>query len=112
MTLGLLVAAQPAVANAASGYVYGVTPAWGGWQCPGKFNNVAWVGYANHTSGKNGGDSGDDIVYIPVTLNANNHVTMTIRCSFGTHLAQNFVVRPTRNKQTFWFRLDGSTTKN
>ncbi len=113
LALGLAAVTQPATAAAApAGHIYGVTPAWGGWQCTGKFNRVAWVGYANHTTGRNGGDAGDDIVYIPVSLNVNNHVTMTIRCSLGTHLAQNFVIKPTRNNQTFWFRLNGTSTKN
>lgn len=112
--VGFLMVAQPAVAEAGpvNAHIYGVTPTWGGWKCHGQFNRVAWVGYFNHTTGRNGGDAGDDIVYIPVTLNANNTITMTIRCSFGTHLAQNFVIRPSRNQQTFWFQLNGKTTKN
>lgn len=102
----------PPTADAANGGIYGVVPTWGGWQCQGKFNNVAWVGYFNHSSGSNGGDSGDDIVWIPVNLKRDNTITMTIRCSFGTHLAMNYVIRPTRNKQSFFFNLNGSVTKN
>ena len=111
-TIGLIATVPPATSSAANGGIYGVVPSWGGWQCQGKFNSVAFVSYFNHSSGSNGGDAGDDIVWIPVNLNANNHITMSIRCSFGTHLAQNYVIRPTRNKQTFWFNLNGNVTNN
>ncbi|MFG3619913.1 hypothetical protein [Nocardia sp. NPDC047654] len=108
----LLLAPAPAHAAPPNAGIYGIVPNWGGWECVGKFNKVAFVTYHNHSTGKNGGDAGDDIVWIPVTLNRDNHITMSIRCSFGTHLAQNFVIKPTRNGQSFWFRLNGSATRN
>ncbi|WP_431969772.1 hypothetical protein [Nocardia sp. bgisy134] len=111
MVLGSVLLAPPP-AQAASAGVYGIVPKWGGWDCTGPRNKVAFVTYHNHTSGKNGGDAGDDIVWIPVTLNRNNNITMSIRCSFGTHMAQNFVIKPTRNAQSWWFRLNGTATSN
>lgn len=96
----------------------GVTPDWGGWQCPSptvmgtKPNHLAGVLFANHTLAKNGGDSGDDIVWIPVAMGRDNHITMSAKCTFGTFMTQNYVIRPTHNKQTFWFRLDGTYKSN
>jgi hypothetical protein len=30
----------------------------------------------------------------------------------GTHVAMNYVIRPSRNKQSFFFNLNGKVTKN
>lgn len=110
MALGLTMAAP--LASAAEGGIYAVTPDWGGWKCPGNYNNLVFVYFANHTLGKNGGDAGDDIVWMPVSLGRDNHVTMSAKCTFGTFLAMNYVIKPKRNKQTFWFRLNGSYKNN
>jgi hypothetical protein len=39
------------------------------------------------------------------------HLTMTVKCKIGD-LAMNYKIKPARNKQPFWFRLDGSVTNN
>lgn len=110
MALGPAMAAPPAFA--ADGGIYAVTPDWGGWKCPGVYNNLAFVYFANHTMGKNGGDGGDDIVWMPVRLGQNNSVTMSAKCTFSTFAAVNYVIKPTRNKQTFWFRANGTFKNN
>jgi hypothetical protein len=111
--LGLLTGGQPAAVQAAPmGGIYGITPQWGGW-CPGPGNQIVWVQYANNTLGKNGGDSGDDIVWIPVNLNVNNNIVMSVRCKYSTPMGMGpYLIKPTRNAQSFWFRLDGTFTKN
>jgi hypothetical protein len=109
-----LLLAAPASANTPNAGVYGVAPEWAGW-CPdaGRLNNYATrVNYHNHTVGRNGGDGGDDIVWIPVRTGVRNSITISVTCKWSTPIGQNFLVTPNRNGQAFWFRLAGSFTSN
>jgi len=60
----------------------------------------------------NGGDSGDDSVWMPVALGRDIHVTISARCTFSTFYAMNYVIKPNAERQTFWFRLNGSYKNN
>jgi hypothetical protein len=109
----LLLAAPASAATANSG-IYGVVPEWGGW-CPdaGRLNNYATsVKYNNHTVGRNGGDSGDDIVWVPVRNGIRNSITMSVTCRWSTPIGMNFSIIPKRHGQTFWFRLNGTFSNN
>jgi len=106
-----LLPVAPASAVTANANVYGVTPQWGGW-CTGPLNKVTRVKWANHTLGKSGGDSGDDVVYFPVRKGVANSITMGVTCKYATPTGMNFSIKPSRNKQTFWFRLNGTTKHN
>ena len=115
MSTGLsAVLASPASAAPANSGIYGVAPKWGGY-CPdaGRLKNYATrVFYNNHTTGNNGGDAGDDIVWIPVRNGENNSVTVSVTCKWSTPIGMNFTIRPARNGQTFWFSLTGEYWKN
>lgn len=107
-----VVVAPPAQAVTANANIYGVVLKSHGWVCAGRLNKVVDVRYFNHTVGKNGGDGNDDIVLIPVRTGRTNKLTIGVKCRFGTYMAMNFDITPSRNKQTFWFKLNGTYTKN
>ncbi len=109
----LMFAGAP-TAQAAQGHIYGVVPDWGGWSCPWP-NHLGTASYFNNTVPHgNGGDSGYDIVCIPVALNIVNDLTMAIECPpfGGTVAGVHYRITPTRNEQTFWFRTDGHSKHN
>lgn len=101
----------PASAVTANAGVYAVAPQWGGW-CVGPLNKVTYVQWANHTVGKTGGDSGDDIAWMPVRTGRNNSVAIAVKCKYATPQGMSYMIKPSRNKQTYWFRLDGTYKKN
>lgn len=103
--------ASPASAVPANANVYAVTPQWGGW-CLGWGNRITRVTWVNHTTGGSGGDSGDDIVWMPVRTRYSNSVTMAVNCSRSTPIGMNYTIQPSRNGQTFWFRLNGTYSNN
>lgn len=96
--LGTLVAAPPA--NAATGYVYLVTPRWWGW-CPGNGNYVKRVDYVNGIL-SSGGDKGDDIVYAKVDLKRDNTIVMSVQCAKNNPQGSIATIKPNRTGQTFW----------
>ena len=68
--------------------------------------------YSNYTTGDNGGDSGDDIVWIPVRNGENNSVQVNVSCKWSTPIGMSFTIKPTRRGQTFWFSITGNYSKN
>jgi hypothetical protein len=67
------VSAGPAAAANANSGVYAIAPPWGGY-CMGTGNYATYVFYINFTTGQQGGDSGDDIVWLPVANGVRNTV--------------------------------------
>lgn len=108
MIASAVVLALSASASASNGGVYMVTPTWWGW-CPGSsVFHVDWW-----TSGTNGGDSGDDIVWVPVNLHQWNNVTLTVWCrGWALSGTQNVDIYPTRNGQAWFVGAGGGTWHN
>ena len=90
--------------------VYVVTPHSWGW-CPA--SGVAGVFYWDHTSGSQGGDYGDDIVWVPVILNTTNFITVTVHCNASWDSSATYTsFRPTRNGQAWYIGPGGGTWGN
>jgi hypothetical protein len=100
-----VVAPAPASAATANAGVYAVAPS-SSW-CPGWLNKVTRVQWSNFTTGGTGGDSGDDIVWMPVRTGITNSVNISVTCSRTYPRGMNFSIRPSRNGQTFWFYPSG-----
>ena len=107
----LLLPMTPAHAVKANAHVYAVAPQWGGW-CVGPLNKVKWVQWTNNTTGGTGGDGGDDIAWMPIKTGVKNNVVIAVKCKYATPSGMSYIIKPTRNKQTFWFRLDGTFKSN
>ena len=108
VTAPLALSAAPAAA--ANGGVYVVTPTWWGW-CSG--SSVTGVYWFNQTTGGSGGDTGDDIAWIPVNLNTSNELTLTVQCANPQRNGATYTfIRPTRNGQTWFIGSGGGTSHN
>jgi hypothetical protein len=104
----------PAAAASANSGIYGVAPEWGGFcRDAGGYNNYATsVTYVNYTTGHRGGDSGDDIVWIPVRNRVRNTVQINVTCRWSTPIGMSYTITPTRYGQTFWFATWGQVWSN
>lgn len=105
-----VIAPSPAHAISANAGVYAVAPS-ASW-CPGWYNKITWVQWANHTTGGTAGNGGDDIVWMPVRTGYTNSVTISVQCSRSTPRGMNFSIRPSRNGQTFWVYPAGNYGSN
>lgn len=105
-----VVAATPASAISANANVYAVAPS-ANW-CPGWLNRVTRVQWTNITTGGTGGDSGDDIVWMPVRTGYANSVNISVTCARSYPKGMNFTIYPSRNGQTYWFYPDGGYGRN
>lgn len=95
---------------AAGSGVYVVTPTWWGW-CSG--SSVTGVYWFNQTTGGSGGDTGDDIGWIPVNLNSSNELTLTVKCANPQRNGGTYTfIKPTRNGQTWYIGSTGGTSHN
>ncbi len=113
-TLGLGLSVPAANAISSNAGIYAVAPEWGGF-CPdvrGLNNYATYVHYVNYTTGDRGGDSGDDIVWMRVRLGVNNSVQVNVQCRWSTPIGMSYNIVPSRNGQTYWFSIGGSTWRN
>jgi hypothetical protein len=104
---------SPASAASANGGIYVVTPAWWG-NCP--TFGVAGIAAVNSSVGfSNPGDYGDDVIWVPVSLNTWQSLQVKTICNRvgaagGSSMYIN--IRPTRNKQTFFVGADSNYWAN
>jgi hypothetical protein len=116
LTMVLATMSIPASAATANAGVYGIAPQSAGW-CPKgpgllKTNKVTEVWYVNHTTGKQGRDGGDDIIWIPVRTGTSNSISFGVRCRWNTPQGSNYTIRPSRNKQSWWFTYPAGARSN
>lgn len=81
-----------------------------GW-CAGYRNYITEMRYVNFTTGKSGGDSGDDIVYVPVKKGTNNLINISVKCKWTTPQGMNFNIKPVRHQESWFVRIDGGATR-
>ncbi|SRR5581483_8529294 len=106
----IIAAVCSASASATSGGVYVVTPKSWGW-CP--ISGVKAVYYVNQSNATTGGDAGDDIVWVPVTLNQTNMLTVAVKCNWAAESSATYTgIRPTRTGQAWYIGPGGGTWGN
>lgn len=98
--------------------VYAITPQWWGW-CPkgggglARWNKVTSVSYNNHTTGDNViRDRGDDIVWMRVKKGRTNSVTVSVTCRFSHPQGMNYSIKPTKERQAWFFGFPSGTWSN
>ncbi len=97
--------APAASAVSPNGGVYGITAPRDGW-CARPL--IAWW---NSTTGQSGTDytAADDIFWLPVRLGTNNTITLAVYCG-STSRSWYGSIRPTRTKQSVFFRYPSGYT--
>lgn len=110
LTAGAVTGAPGSTAAAATkpdAHVYVVATKGDGW-CKGLSNKVTYMHYTNFTTGRSGGDSGDNIVYVPVKKGVSNMINISVTCARTTPIGQNFNITPKKHQETWFVRIDGT----